>query len=349
MRDLLEELYKAQVLTSTKIARKFFDDVREVERVKRFFYTLRKVGIVLKPDFDISSFRIKRAVLILHDVILRDVSLVESIDIPGVKSVGPLIPKGVFVVVEGGAIDTYGADERAMKVYAYERVFRSRPPRDLLFPVARKLDADIIRYLLSVLGKGDIIDFPETELLNKFDWIDLEIVNLVSEDPSISLRELLYKLEYERVRKKVRHFLERIERIEKTITGYGVSKIVSLKSLAMGIIAVIRGGDRRDVLRLLRIPTVMAVGISSEGHAVVQMVTLRELFHETVRALDDFCSVYGLELVDVYSYDPRFIVVNKFIRKSTGGYIPSARADEHRWVKVDVGEVVDVVRKVVRS
>ncbi len=342
MKDWLEKLYTTQALTITRLAKVFFGNPDEIEELRRFFDALMKSGVVLKPDVDISKLRLHRAIVAIEGVILKDVNIVNNIRVRGVRSIVPMMPKGILLTIEGGKIDV-GSIENPdkVKVYRYDVVYRSRPLRDMLFAVVKRPDSKTILYILKNLDELEPIELPKTKTPIRFDWIDLEILDLVVRNPCITEKGLLKELRERRVGKSIKHFYVRLKRLEKIVTGYGIARILPLKMHGIGLILAIKGRNFEPLMKLLRAPIVMILGYSdTHKEAVVQMITSKRLFHETIKIMDEFCKTHGLELVDFFAFDPEAIIVTRFVRKSTGEYVPQFRITEDRWIPVDVGEVV---------
>ena len=268
---MLRKLYALQRLTSTRIADALGVEVRYVEG---FFRSLKGLGIYLKPDIDHRSLGWKRCVVVLRNVVL-DIDRIRGA--PFVRSALFAIPLSTVLVIDVSSYEPIDGVE----VLCLDFVVRSRPEPELLKEVARGC--------IDAVARSVPREVPEvaTPYTYRIDWIDLEILRIVSRDPTIRLRSLSYALKRS-VRSHVNH-------AEGAISGYRVSRIDALRSndSCVYIVFATCSDPHEACRRFVAHPFVRGCGYARNTvvlHSVLPMKYLNT-FTQTLAAIAPECRI----------------------------------------------------------
>ncbi len=348
--DLLEAIYKTKTLTATRLAKRFFGTVDAENAIILFFFTLSRCGIKLKPEIDISVLGIKRVVVVIENLRIRKADVVRNFYKPGLHAITPLVPKGATLSIEGGKLKWDKlediAEKYSIRIYPYTKIHRARPLRDLLFPTALRLRADLIRNMYRMLldDSNDALDkvpMAKSRKPPRMDWIDLEILDMIVQNPCIKIRKIINEYHKRISRKPLRHYSYRLKRLEFAVTGYGVSRIGSLYFNGYAMAFMLRGNNIKSVMRFLRVPITTGLAINEElGLVGVQLITLPKLFFETVQFMHEFADTRGFDVLDVLVWDHRYFLARGPMKKASGEYTPTFRVGPERWLEANVTEIV---------
>ena len=197
--------------------------------------------------------------------------------------------------------------------YCIESTVRSRPEPVVLFKVADGKYDEVFQH-----GLPKPIPIPLARR-GRFDWYDLEILRVVSQEPWIKLKNLAKKLNI-----KEKNLVKHLPHAENFITGYRVAKIDRLRedSAISYLVSMEFEKPRYICSRVVRHPFVISCGECTSKKALIYAASpanVSPLFINFVRRLADES---GAHIERIYSGCHKCLLATTIGSKSTGEFIP---------------------------
>jgi len=173
---------------------------------------------------------------------------------------------------------------------------RRRPRRDDIKAALQGKWLDLLKALPRYLYRKPDIEFDLFDLEQaKFDWVDLEILDVCSMDILIPYKPLVHYLRKHRGVRFTTHVDVHIEHAENLISGYYVKRIGKRE----GLVGFFRVFDKRFINTITN-PVVGAVGLNEFGGLILQVKVIpKDAWFEVV----DFMSSLGAEALAVFDAD----------------------------------------------
>ena len=280
------ELYKAKVLTSSRLARYLGTTT---DKLRKFILEWKAAGVVFAPDISLAKLGLKRVCVEID----RRIDMNKLAEQPEVRAVAKTYPDRIIAFIEqpmDRKIPSYGYGWKTL--FTVINSVRRRPRKEDIKAALDGKWMELLQALPKYLSKKPDLEFDLYDIKPaKFDWVDLEILDICTMDLLIPYKPLVHYLRKERGVRFTTHVDVHIRHAENLISGYYVKKIGKRE----GLIGFFRSYDKK-FLNTITNPVVGGVGLGEYGGLIIQVKIIRkDLWFEIV----DFMSTLGAEALAV--------------------------------------------------